>query len=176
LKRFLVLFLLTVFAFNNLGYYLVFKVLQFQLREKMEQQIKKELPDVQLHVVKINKKDRVQPQWSWFESDKEFSFRGIMYDVVRIKTTPDVNFYYCITDTEESGLSDKLDQLIQDDTSHSKKTNQLEKSNNKLFFINTYASFTTEKIVPKKGTIIYMVKDAFQSAALDIPVPPPWLV
>jgi hypothetical protein len=176
LKTLIAILLLTVFAFNNMGYYIVFKILQMQVRSKIEQQIKEDMPDAKLHLIRISKKDKERPEWSWLESDKEFSYKGMMYDVVKIKIDPDSVNYYCISDNEESGLSDRLDKLVQDNITHSKKTNQLEKLNSKLLFIQYHASFTTKKSVSEKGTINLMVKEAFQSAALDIPVPPPQLV
>jgi len=168
--------LLAVFAFNNMGHYLIFKVLQMQVSAKMEQQIRNDLPDSKLHIIKISKNDKVQPQWSWFEGDEEFSYQGTMYDVVRAKTGTDSVCYYGITDTGESVLADTLDNMVQDNMAHPKKANHLGKSDNKLFFINSHASFTSEKTVFEKDTIFYRVKEAFQSAALDIPIPPPQLV
>ena len=95
--------LLTItLLFNIGGYYLYFSFLQFNIKERIEIQIKNGLQekDLAVIVVPVNKVSGV----NWLEPEKEFSYRGEMYDIVSSKVKGQSKIYYCINDRKEKQL------------------------------------------------------------------------
>jgi hypothetical protein len=174
LKRLITICILFTFIFNNFGYYIIFKTLQFKIRREIADKIKTTTQNDKFHVITVTNFTKSQLNWSLFE-DNEFEYKGVMYDVVRVTEKAKSFSYYCITDTEESMLSNKLDKLIQAQLSHSKKTTDNHKSSDKHYNIAITASLSN---LTKLST------DTFRSPflncsvlmlPLDISVPPPKL-
>jgi hypothetical protein len=110
--------------------------LQYQSRREVNQRIKQSVPDDELVLIKIAVTDI--PSLNWTKLDKEFRYKGEMYDIVRQKTKEDMILYYCIHDFKENKLFVNLHEHIQkhiaDNPKQRKKAENMLKKLTKDYF------------------------------------------
>ncbi|NOX86474.1 MAG: hypothetical protein GXO86_11020 [Chlorobi bacterium] len=102
MKKISFVIVILLFLFTNGGYYLYFRTMQYQARQEIRQKIENGVNEKDLTLITIplnNKKDI-----SWIKPGKELLYKGAMYDVVRIKTDGQNQYYYCINDIKEKQL------------------------------------------------------------------------
>lgn len=99
----------TVMCLLMFGTYPALKILQYQAREEMKDSLIHDQPSSQLTFFSDlhNNKDV-----SWEESDKEFHYKGEMYDVVRIEKKEGKLLYYCLSDKKETELYSLMDEQL----------------------------------------------------------------
>ena len=92
-------------------------VSQHELKEEMEKAIHIGLSEKEMTVISYtdNSKDIF-----WEEEDKEFSFKGEMYDVVKTVVVKGKKIIYCVNDKKEKALIEKYNALSKHN-SHSPK-------------------------------------------------------
>jgi len=98
--------LLFLFLFDAGGYFIWFRIVQWNVRNEIREQIEKGLTDKELTEIILPAEHS-----SWLQTfipDKEFRYKGEMYDVVRTKTIHHQKHYYCLKDTREKQLVDKF--------------------------------------------------------------------
>lgn len=101
--------LLLVITSSSIGVYPAFKLLQYRARREVKQQIKKGVPESELHrIVVTGNEDKM----SWVKPNKEFVLNGNMYDVVRRETEEGKLVFYCINDEQEEQLFTYLDEMV----------------------------------------------------------------
>ena len=83
MRKYLSLILLIVVLFAGEGWYLSFIYLQHTVREEAEYEIRKGLKDEDLTLIVVT--PGREQEITWTKKDREFRYRGSMYDVVRIK-------------------------------------------------------------------------------------------
>lgn len=112
LKKTAVILLTIIICYNTVGYYIVFKTRQFQVKTEVKKLIKSSVPEQQLVVFRYTPANR--HEFKWMHS-KEFRYRGSMYDIVR-KTSVSAaeTDFYCIHDVKESGLFRHLDNMVKE--------------------------------------------------------------
>jgi hypothetical protein len=121
------------------GYFIVFKCLQFNVRSEIKSVIKEgmALKDLSLIKIHISKYSPDENLLSWKE-ENEFLYKGNMYDVVRQEAHYDTIYYYCINDLKENELFSGLDKQVNDQmNNHAKSGNyhkifKFDKDNNFL--------------------------------------------
>ena len=94
--------LILVILFNIGGYYLIFCAKQYIIQREIKQEIRKGLKDEDLSLIIVSNND--ETGMCWTEPNKEFEYKGEMYDVVRIKINNQKRYYYCINDVKEKKL------------------------------------------------------------------------
>lgn len=175
MKGFCAILLTLIFTFNLVGYLVVFKVQQYQIRREIIHNIERGIPESQLTCITVNQENKNKIIW---KHKKEFRYQGEMYDVVKVeKLDEETTVYYCINDSQETHLFAKLDK-------HLKKTGKNKNQQNfplKIVF----------KILPKPdsrfGNLIDTVSEVNQksnfkyaefytSPELEISSPPPRIV
>jgi len=110
LKRIAAILLLCVFAFNLVGFLVVFKIQQRQVRKEIKEQIRQGVPEGELAVITVTPETETLLEW---EHSKEFKYKGMMYDIVRkVIIDESTIVYYCVSDTQETELFASLDELI----------------------------------------------------------------
>ena len=78
-----------------------FNVRRTQIHTEIKQQIKKNIPIEDLHVIRFSENDTPQ----WMKDQKEFKFQGHLYDIVRSTEADNGDkVYYCIDDIQEKSL------------------------------------------------------------------------
>ncbi|MEH6406547.1 MAG: hypothetical protein V7767_04635 [Leeuwenhoekiella sp.] len=173
MKRSCVFLLLSIFIFNLGGNFIVFKIQQYQVRREIIQRIRQGIPTEQLSLITI--KHNQTKTVIWKESD-EFSYDGIMYDVVKQELQADKSIvYYCVKDDMETALVIKLYK----DLKKSQKT-----KNNRLYPVKI-----AFKILPSQAEKLpqennFKIKDeissyynvAYSTLKPEIKSPPPKIV
>jgi hypothetical protein len=105
-KKSVAILFLSLYVYNLAGYYVVFKSLQYQVRNEIKLRIKESVPHGELFLIAIKKGEEESLHWL---DDHEFRYRGSMYDIVRQYSRNDTVFYSCVNDTQEEFLFENLD-------------------------------------------------------------------
>ena len=102
LRKCLSTILLLFFLFNIGGYYLWFSFVKSSIQKEIRREIRQGLAekDLTLIIVPVNDESGI----CWIKAGKEFTFRGEMFDVVKIKISDNKKIYYCINDVKEKKL------------------------------------------------------------------------
>lgn len=102
--------MLSVFLYNQAGYFIAFKLEQYEVRKEIKQKIKNSVPGNELAVITVDRHNR--GELIWLEEGREFLYRNQLYDVVRLETKGDATVFYCINDTQEEQLFAELDKHV----------------------------------------------------------------
>ncbi len=161
MKRFISVILLFVFLYNISGYYIWFKLEQFNIKSEIRSG--SEVKKMTLFTVPLNFKSGIV----WIEDNKEFIYHGEMFDVVKMKINNNVKYYYCINDKKEKQL---IVDFIKKDKSQKKSENILQKVINNKYQIQPFTL-----IVYNHPTIINfgILLIHYKSKTKDIISPPP---
>jgi hypothetical protein len=111
LKKAAAIFLLSIFVFDLVGYFPLYRLVQNEIRREVKHHLENGIPEEDLvHIaVPVSR----TADMDWVRKDKEFRLNGMMYDVVRTETTGDLISYYCLNDKQETRLFEGLDKLVQ---------------------------------------------------------------
>lgn len=173
LKKVTTFILLSTFLFNIAGYFITFKVLQYQVRKEIKREIKHQLSPSELTTIRINKAN--PEQISWEDEGKEFYYKGALYDIVNSTETGDSICYYCINDVQEELLFENLDEHINryvttDEFSKNRSSKKLANPSIKLYFTHS-VSLACEHYF---SSITYTSKPClYTSAVIEMNSPPP---
>jgi hypothetical protein len=96
------LILVSILAFNVCGYYIYFNLAQDNIRREIRARIREGSKEKDLTVIEISGDSANEIRW--IKPNKEFTYQGNMYDVVKIKQRNGRKAYYCINDTKENKL------------------------------------------------------------------------
>lgn len=175
MKKTAVIFLLSIFLFNTVGYFIAFKAVQFEIKTEVQSEIIQGLNINELTSVTINKNNLGTIEW--FEDGKEMRYKGEMYDVVKSAECATSITYYCINDKQEESLFANLEEHINTHVAVNKPMqNQKKIIDNviKVYFSNrqtaklNYASSSAIQFSPANLT--------FQSTLIETDSPPPEFV
>lgn len=176
LKRILSIFLLTTLLFPVFGTLFLFKYQQKMLRREIKAQIVAGLDEEDLVLFVFSEKEKELLDW---KHDKEFSFRGVMYDIVKQKNEHGNYYYWCWKDDKETTLHLKLEQLFANaygkDSKNQQQKVQLNLFNKTLFIPvveNWKPIFSLVQIVPPNFHYFFSEKSLF----LPPNSPPPLFV
>ena len=76
--------------------------MQYKIQKEVKQKIRKGLRDEDLSIIVVSVND--ESEINWIKPQKEFRYKGEMYDVVNIKIENQKKYYYCIWDVKEKQL------------------------------------------------------------------------
>jgi len=108
--------LMTVIGISMFGVYPVLKLMQWRAENSMRENLKQHLPDEELSVFVDAYKNK---DIKWEEADKEFSYKGEMYDVVHVKQGSGRPVYYCLSDKKETEICTLINKVISRDGNNS---------------------------------------------------------
>jgi len=92
------------------GFYAILSYEKYEIREKVAQKLIKSLKKSELICIAANAENL--PKIRWEHPAKEFEFEGNLYDVAFFETISGINYYYCLSDNDETKLELKFNQLI----------------------------------------------------------------
>lgn len=134
------------------GYWILFKVEQYKIRETAEERICQHLTRKDLSAITVSGNAGI----NWERKGKEFELSGKMYDVAFADTTADGITYYCLDDESETRLiSDFRNEMQQGNGQDHKSARGLAKNLERIFsslitiplksisFLSTLSSGTT---------------------------------
>jgi len=100
LKKLFFIFFAVFFCLQLLNYAPIIRVWQYVIRHKVEKMIAKNLPNEYLHKITVSNSEKL----TWEKPQKDFWYKGYLYDVVRTTQTQDSITYYCLQDLKETQL------------------------------------------------------------------------
>ncbi len=175
LKKSISIVLAFLILYNSLGYFIVFKSIQYAIRNEIKTNIKNSIHEKDLFLIKLTN-DEIKSGKSGFRkiNESEFIFLGKLYDIIRIKKKSDTNYFYCINDAKEEQLYTALSSHVERQTDQSSPVSQ--KTSNLLKHVVKEAIckdkktfeiyFTFFKYLPEQNIKLYCTDK-------EIEVPPP---
>jgi hypothetical protein len=110
MKRAFAIFFLIIFSFNIAGYFFAYEVMRYHARKEIKKNIRETLPGAELTSIIIEQDQ--QSEIIWHRDAEEFSYKGQMYDLVRIELAEGKIIYKCINDRQEEKLFSALDEFV----------------------------------------------------------------
>jgi len=166
LKKALAASLLAILFTSQVGYYFIYTVHQYIIKEEMEREMLTLIPESSLEVFVA---EEFGDKIVWEEENKEFSIEGVLYDVARIKKADGKTFLYCINDNKEKQLLDSLAKAA-----NANHGNKQEKNNIKSMLADLVCMNDEEQ------SIIFSVPSTYSrfnvilvSSFEEINIPPP---
>lgn len=128
MKKVVSIIFLSLLVMKIGGYFTFLTIQQNILREEAKERILHLLPnDKQIKlcfsVGQFNKID-------WKETEKEFYYKGFLYDVINTKIVGDIHVIYCISDEKETEIYAKILQMSK------VQRDELPRKNNLVSFLN----------------------------------------
>lgn len=118
MKRTLSIIFLLVFIYNIAGFFVVFKIEQYAAKDEMKAYISQNPANAELEKIVISNEvmDSRASGFRMFDDNKEFTFNGKLYDI--IKSTSDGKFttFYCLNDKNEERIISNLYEHVQRNT------------------------------------------------------------
>lgn len=104
--------------YSQLGYYINGKITQYQLQQTIKERVWRDAPDSCFKAVVLsgNEKDI-----RWEEEGREFSLKGMMYDVVRTKIINGQTILLCVNDTMEDALLQQINDITKNNHQHNSR-------------------------------------------------------
>lgn len=159
-----------------MGYFIVFKLSQLQIKEAIKTDIQNGVINNELSVIVIKKADIAKLEW---EEENEFEYEGSMYDVIDQKEGADAITFYCINDSKEFSLICGLDDHIKNHVSSSKpiKENSTKSitENPSKYFPNELISFAPTGNVVEKDLTFSPIYLNYKFAVIKASFQPPEL-
>lgn len=115
LKRAGAISLLFILFYTQLGYYGLFLVRQWQLKEEAEAAWLAGLPDEQLSRLRLSD---IDTGGKWEEKGRECWYQGHLYDVVRQRTIDGTIYLLCMDDEREERLIRESDAITRANGGH----------------------------------------------------------
>ncbi len=169
MKKAISIFLLSLFLFNILGYYIVFKAAQYQIQTEVYKNVRLK----ELTTLIISKKDISAVEW--LKQGKEFRYKGDMYDIVSSEETNEKITFRCIKDDKEKHLAEVLEghidsHVASDQPGQNKSSKNLTNHLIKFYFSPTIPVMHSVNC----SSIIYTYKElSYSDTFLKITSPPP---
>jgi len=166
LKKALAASLLAILFTSQVGYYFIYTVHQFFLKEEIERELLAHIPESSLEVFVA---EELGDKIVWEEENKEFSIEGILYDIARIKKTEGKTFLYCINDKNEKQLLDGLAKAV-----NANHGNKQEKNNIKSLLVDLVCMNNEEQSTFLSIPSIYSRFNVILVSSFEeINIPPP---
>lgn len=175
MKKIVTLFLLSIFLFNTVGYFIAFEVVQSEIKNEIDTEIKEKINSPELIAIVINKLQLSETKWS--EDGKEMYYDDKFYDVVRHTENATSITYYCINDKEEETLFANLEDHINTQIAANTPTKNQKKSVDnviKLYFSNELS--TKFNIISFTSLQFYPTNLTYKSLFIETDFPPPKFV
>jgi hypothetical protein len=131
----------------------------------MKVKIRKTLKDEELTLIIVS--DQNSNAFFWFDSGKEFRYKGEMYDVVKTIIKDKSTYYYCINDKKENEL---IALFHKNNTTKKDKNNLLKRVFSVVPFPKQNLSIS---INPPFYFVYYFIEFKYKLDKLKISTPPP---
>lgn len=174
MKKIVSIIFLSLLVMKTGGYFAFLTIQQNIFREEAKEKILQILPNnkqtkLSFSAAQFNAID-------WKETDKEFYFKGVLYDVVKTKIEGDNHVIYCVSDEKETEIYDKILQMskVQKD--------EVPFKNNFISFLNlltlkytipTILHFTCIAIMDEQKSILVQLTTFYLSIFIPSFFPPP---
>ena len=165
MKKTIPLLLIVLLLFNAGGGYLLFWLNQSVIRLKAAGDIEKNAPERELVLIAFPLKH--EQGLTWERPGKEFTYRGHLYDVVKIVTRGNMKYYHCFNDTREKRLIAYYQK-----SHHSKKESEKRRKAPNNFIFDPQKSMFT-RALPLSCFAYSIYEFQYSSKVPVTPSPPP---
>lgn len=141
--------------------------MQYRIQKEIGKEIAAGIKDEDLTLIVIP--DKGNSEITWTKPEKEFRYKGEMYDVVKTKNFPGKKHYYCINDRKEKQLIAGFDK-----THNAKKESEKKLRRNFNYSYYLQPSTVTKHLYPIEFTFP-TIHNFYTSNAGEIHSPPPKL-
>jgi len=149
---------------SQVGYYFVYTIHQHIIKEKIERELLRQIPDSSLEIVIAeDNSDKME----WEEEGKEFSLNGEMYDVARIEIKDGKTYLYCINDKKEKEILNNLVKAVNHDSK--KERNNVKPVLTDMLVVTSVEPVKTFSDSSSYGTLSVSPLSSFK----EITIPPP---
>jgi hypothetical protein len=129
MRKIFSILLCVLFLFNVSGYFVVFKLMQYNARQEMQASIKNKIPDNEIKEIIIPNSEIALSSLTFrFVHENEIIYNGCLYDIVKKRTNGNNTIFYCVLDTQENRLVSGLNENFKRNTDQvpaKNKTNPL---------------------------------------------------
>ena len=122
MKKAIAALLLCIIFISQVGYYFIYTVHQYIIKEKIERELLSRIPDSSLEVIIA---EDIENRIEWEELNKEFFLDNELYDVARIEIKNGKTHLYCINDKKEKELLDNLVKAVNKNHDSKKERNNV---------------------------------------------------
>lgn len=173
MKKTVVLFLLCIFLFNNIGYYVAFKVLQCHVKREIKAEIKKGLQLSDLAIITLQQDELATIDWR--DNGKEMVYNGELFDIVRRVEDKNAVTFYCINDKQEHELFANLDDhinrhMLGDEPLKNKDAKKIKNQVIKLYYAN---EMNRNVIISTWVPSSFIYSSIISAVPLEVDAPPP---
>lgn len=172
MKKIAVIFFLTIIGLNIIGFFPLFKILQYQIRQEVKIKIKKRLAEKEMYKISFSERDKID----WIQAGVEFRYHNQMFDIVKQEKENGRMVYWCINDKEESQLFANLDTLVKQQMNNDESTlGNVAKLLIEIFLLLYFAEKPCDLTLTTKEKEIYSYYYQFilSSGYINIITPPP---
>ena len=166
MKKALAALLLAILFTSQVGYYFIYTVHQFILKEEIERELLAHIPESSLEVFVA---EELGDKIVWEEENKEFSIEGVLYDVARIKRSDGKTFLYCINDKQEKQLLDGLSKAVNANHGNKQEKNSIKSLLTDLVCMNDEEQPTIFSVPSSYSRFNVVLVSSFE----EINIPPP---
>jgi hypothetical protein len=148
------------------GYYFIYTIHQYIIKEEIEKQLLADIPDSSLELIIA---EQFAGKMEWKEKGKEFSLNGVMYDIVRIKKSGGKTLLYCINDKKEKQLIEDLVKAVSGNHNSKQDRSNVKSPLSDFFFMNHEEGLNIVSEPSAYTSLIEKVISSFE----EINIPPP---
>jgi hypothetical protein len=179
-QRFIYILITLVLVIKIAGFYPLFKIKQWDIRENIEMMIEKHIFNEPLIQISIPSKNVNSLKWE--REGKEFWYEGNLYDIVRSEIEGGMTHFYCINDTHETKLNHDFQAFINRESNTSNDSDMsvtdFLKKIVKTYYPSSFKSNEDVKwvVLPNKSLDFISYFDFYKSTYLQSIEPPPeWI-
>ncbi|MCF6185235.1 MAG: hypothetical protein L3J56_11575 [Bacteroidales bacterium] len=165
MKKYISFILLIIIVFVSNESYLYFKYLQHNIHQEIKQEIRKGLDEKDLTLIIVSSGN--EKEIIWTKKNKEFKYKGLMYDIVKTKIKNKKNYYYCINDIKEKQL---ITSFSKNNRRRKRTLLKIKKVLNNKYFFEKYSFKTT---ISKSDIYFCERQQFYNSQTLEVISPPP---
>jgi predicted transcriptional regulator len=166
LKKALAASLLAILFTSQVGYYFIYTVHQYIIKEEMEREMLTLIPESSLEVFVA---EELGDKILWKEENKEFSIEGVLFDVARIKKNEGKTFLYCLNDKQEKQLLDNLAKAVNANHGNKQEKNSIKSLLTDLVCMNDQEQSTFFSVPSTYSRFNVILVSSFE----EINIPPP---
>jgi len=165
-KKILAVAFLSILFTSQVGYYFIYTIHQYIIKEEMERELLAYIPDSSLEVFVA---EEFGDKIVWEEENKEFSIEGVLYDVAPIKKNDGQTFLYCINDKQEKQLLDGLTKAVNANHGNKQEKNSIKSLLADLVCMNDEEQSTIFSVPSTYSLFNVTLISSFE----EINIPPP---
>ena len=169
MKRILAIFFISFLILNTFGTIGYYYFNRSNIRASMKSLMKSNIPKDKIEVLKIAKNSK------YFQRihNKEFRYRGKMYDIIREVVLKEYTKYYCINDEKEEQLMKSYSKFFED-SSDGMTTVKYSGKIFKNFFVPFYLEKDNPIMIRNLNNRKYFTTiDKCINCYYDVEIPPP---